>query len=180
MKLITFKNMPAIPNEHGVPAECVVVGVQSFPDAVAIFIFQKCTCFNFTHNYILFLRKSRAPNLPSIHLCVHLRGCVFQICDDFHYPGAGPPDMRISSIDFNDSRLRACLDVGGCSRAMISNVLRACRVHGAEPESTENRMAWRTPVSQTSAWITFWRASALASGEPPRQPRPLAVDQKPC
>ena len=133
MKLITFKKVTAIPNENGVPAECVVVVVQSFPSAVAIFIFQKCTLFNFTHIYTLFLRKSRAPNLPSIQLRVHLRGFIFHICDDFHYPGAGPPDMLISSLYFNDSRLRACLDVGGCSRAMISNVLRACRVHGAEP-----------------------------------------------
>ena len=133
MKLITFKHMPAIPNENGVPAECVVVVVQSFPSAVAIFIFQKCTCFNFTHIYTIFVRNSRAPNLPSIHLCVHLRGCVFQLCDDFHYPGAGRPDMLISSTDFSDSRLLACLDVGRCSRAMISDVLRACRVHGAEP-----------------------------------------------
>jgi len=44
----------------------------------------------------------------------------FQLCDGFQYPGARPPEMRISSIGFNESHLRTCLDVARCSRAMIS------------------------------------------------------------
>ena len=80
--------------------------------------------------------------------------------------------MLISYFEFNDSRLRACLDVGRYYRAMISNVLRACRVHGAEPESTENRMVWRTPVSQPSACVAFgarrrWRSASLLGSPGP-------------
>ena len=74
--------------------------------------------------------------------------------------------MLIPSIHVNDSRLRACLDVGRCSRARISNVSRACRVHGAEPETTGTRTVLRTPDSQTSACVPFdarrrWRPASL-------------------
>ena len=130
---------------------------------------------------MFFLRNSRAPNVASIHLSVHMRRCVFQICDDFHYPGARPPEVLISSIDFNDSHLRACLGVARCSRAMISNVSRTCRVHGAHAKYTSNRMVWRTHVSRPSACVAFgarrcWlAASRLGSPGPSRSPQNTAM-----
>ena len=131
-KTINFANITHVSNGRLYPAEWVVVLRQSFPSAVASFGFQKCTCFMLTHLYTLVLRASCAPKVRSIHVSVHLRRCVFQLCDDFRYPSARPPEMRISSIDVNDSHLRACLDVARCSRAMISNVSLTCRVHGAQ------------------------------------------------
>ena len=88
--------------------------------------------------------------------------------------------MRISSIDFNASHLRACVVGARCSRAMISNVSRACRVHGVQPESTRNRLVWRTPVSRSSACVAFgarrrWRPASLLGNPGPARSAPNTV-----
>ena len=141
------------------------------------FSFCKNVRVSFSHIYTLVFQNSRAPNLPSIHLMVSLRPSVFQICNDFRYPGASHLEMRISSIDFNDSHLRGCIDVARRSRAMISNVSRACRVHGVQPESTGTRMVWRTPVSRPSACVAFgarrrWRPASLLGSPGPARSTP--------
>ena len=96
----------------------------------------------------------------------------FLICDDFHYPGARPPAMLISSCDFDDSHLCACIDVALYVRAMISNVSRACRAHGALSECTSICTSWCTPVSRPSACVAFaarrrWRPAGLLGSPGP-------------
>ena len=110
----------------------------------------------------------------------------FRICDDFKYPGARLPDMLVPSSDFSDSHLRAGLDVARCSRAMISNVSRTCRAHGAQANYTSNRMVWRTPVSRPSACVAFgarrcWLpARLLGSPVPSRSTQNTAIRKVWC
>ena len=145
---------------------------QSFRSAGAIFI-SKNVRLSIPHIFTHFSYENRVRQTCLRYNCVSICEASFlHICDDFHYPGAGPPDMLISSLDFNDSRLRACIDVARCFRAMISNVSRACRVYGAEPETTGNHMVWRTHVSQISACVTFgarrrWRPASLLGSPAP-------------
>ena len=80
--------------------------------------------------------------------------------------------MLISSCDFNDSHLCACIDVARCFRAMISNVSRACRAHGALSECTSICTSWCTPVSRPSACVAFaarrrWRPAGLLGSPGP-------------
>ena len=73
--------------------------------------------------------------------------------------------------------MRACIEICRCSRAMISNVSRACRAHGALSECISICTRWCTPVSQPSACVAFgarrrWRsASLLGSPGPSRSPK---------
>ena len=170
---VTSEKVTAITYGSEYHSECVVVLRQSFPSGVTIFVVQNCARSVFTYLHTFLTKIACAKHAFHTFVCQFAR-LRFQICDDFHYPGAGPPDMQLSSIEFNDSRLRASIDVARCSRAMLSNVSRACRVHGAEPNTTRNRTVWRTPVSQTSACVAFgarrrWRpASLLGSPVPSR------------